>query len=75
VGHRSWGSCFEGHAAVGSLCTIGVGIVVVGVRYCVGYCHPEPVVVVVLIVICYKGYAMLRVVYLQNSDAILEWVL
>ena len=49
--------------------------VVVEVRYCMWYYHPETIVVVVLIALCYKSCVMLRVVDLHNSDAILEWVL
>jgi hypothetical protein len=50
---------------------ISLAQVVVEVRYRVGYCVPQSVIVIVLVVICYKCVVMLCVVDLNYGDMVL----
>ena len=73
-----WGLDHEGHALDGwrlSRVSIPLAQVVVEVRYRVWYCHPEPVAIIILVVICNEGGVVLCVVDLHGGDMVLQRVL
>ncbi len=67
------GRAFEGGRLWGV--TIQLAQVVVEVQHRVGYCHHEPVVEIILIVICYENGLVLCVLDLRDGDMALKWVL